>query len=100
MFQYFPRNEVLLDSIKNNEDLQKLIRFSQEFYTVENIHDTLLFNDLPFRQIIGWQNPKEKFVFHSFLQEGYDNKLVVQRGRFTGWSKSTIFSLFKRMWGN
>ena len=99
-FQYFPRNEAMLDTIKNNEDLQKLIRFSQQFYTVENIHDTLLFNDVRFGQIIGWQNPKGKFVFHYFLQEGYDNKLVVQRGRFDGWNKETFYSLFKRIQGN
>jgi inner membrane protein len=99
-FQYFSRNEAMLDSINNHEYLQKLIRFSKEFYTIENIHGTLLFNDLRFGQIIGWQNPKEKFVFHYFLQEGYDNKLVVQRGRFEGWNKETFYSLFKRIQGN
>jgi inner membrane protein len=99
-FQYFPRNEGMLDSIKNHEDLQKLIRFSQAFYTIENINDTLLFNDLRFGQIIGWQNPKEKFVFHYYLQHPQDNKLVVQRGRFEGWNWQTAASLIKRIKGN
>ncbi len=99
-FQYFPRNTAMLDTIKNQESLQQLIRFSQEFYTVENIHDTLIFNDLRFGQMKGWENPKGKFVFHYFLQEAYDNKLVVQRGRFEGWNKKTSSSLLKRMWGN
>jgi inner membrane protein len=99
-FQYFPRNEAMLDTLKKHEDLQKLIRFSQEFYTVENMNDTLLLNDLRFGQIVGWENPKGKFVFHYFLQENYDNTLVVQRGRFVGWNKKTFFSLFKRIQGN
>jgi inner membrane protein len=99
-FQYFPRNEILLDSLKDHEDLQKLIRFSQQFYTVEKIHDTLVFNDLRFGQIIGWQNPKEKFVFHYYLQHPNDNKLVVQRGRFEGWNKKTFASLIERIKGN
>ena len=99
-FQYFSRNKALLDSVKDHEDLQKLIRFSQQFYTVENINDTLVFNDLRFGQIIGWQNPKEKFVFHYYLQHPNDNTLVVQRGRFEGWNQKTITSLFKRMKGN
>jgi inner membrane protein len=99
-FQYFPRNEAMLDSINKHEDLQKLIRFSQEFYTVENVHDTLLFNDLRFGQIIGWQNPKEKFVFHYYLQHPNENTLVVQRGRFEGWDWQTAASLLKRIKGN
>jgi inner membrane protein len=62
-FQYFPRNASLLIPVADHEDLQKLIRFSQQFYTVEKYNDTLVFNALRFGQIIGWQNPKEKFVY-------------------------------------
>jgi inner membrane protein len=99
-FQYFPRNESMLIPIKDHADLQRLIRFSQEFYTVENLNDTLLFNDLRFGQIIGWQNPTKKFVFHYYLQHPHDNLLVVQRGRFEGWNWQTAVSLIKRINGN
>ncbi len=99
-FQFFPRNDFLLDSIKHHEYVQKLIRFAQEFYTVEYANDTLLFNDLRFGQIIGWQNPKEKFVFHYYLQHPNDNTLVVQRGRFEGWKYQTFTDLLKRIKGN
>jgi inner membrane protein len=99
-FQYFARNSSLLNPIKDHEDLHKLIRFSQQFYTVEKWNDTLVFNDLRFGQIIGWQNPKEKFVFHYFLQHPADNKLVVQRGRFTGWNWQTAKSLLVRIKGD
>lgn len=100
VFQYFPRNTPLLNAIHDHEDLQQLIRFSQQFYTVEKWNDTLVFNDLRFGQIIGWQNPKEKFVFHYFLQHPTENKLVVQRGRFEGWNWQTAKSLLKRLRGN
>jgi inner membrane protein len=99
-FEYFAKNISLLRPIHNQEDLQKLIRFSRQFYTVENYNDTLVFNDLRFGQIIGWQNPKEKFVFHYYLQYPYENKLVVQRGRFTGWNRKSITGLMKRIRGN
>ena len=98
-FQYFPRNEFMLDTIKSHEDLHKLIRFSKEFYTVENVNDTLLFNDLRFGQIIGWQNPKGNFVFHYYLQHPNANTLVVQRGRFEGWDWQTAASLLQRIKG-
>lgn len=99
-FQYYERNDSLLKPVLNHEDLYKLIRFSQQFYTVEKYSDTLVFNDLRFGQIIGWQNPKGKFVFHYFLQHPIDNTLVVQRGRFEGWNQQTFISFIRRIKGN
>jgi len=99
-FQYFPRKEFLLEPVKDHEDLHKLIRFSQQFYTAEKWHDTLVINDLRFGQIIGWHDPREKFAFHYYLQDPGGNKLVVQRGRFAGWDRRSLNSFFKRMKGN
>lgn len=99
-FEYFPRNDSLLKPLGDQVELQQLIRFSQQFYTAEKWNDTLVFNDLRFGQIIGWQNARGKFVFHYFLQHPQDNTLVVQRGRFAGWSLQTAGMLFKRIKGN
>ena len=99
-FEYFPRSEPLLDSVEDTEALQKLKRFSQEFYTAEKWNDTLIFNDLRFGQVMGWQNPRNKFVFHYFLKDSADNTLVVQRGRFEGWNKEALTSLIDRIKGN
>ncbi len=99
-FQYFPRNDSLLLPIANHEDLQKLIRFSQEYYTVDNYNDTLVFNDLRFGQILGWEQPRQKFVFHYFLQQPDDNKLIVQRGRFAGWDWEVLKTFLHRIKGN
>jgi inner membrane protein len=96
----FPRNIALLDSIKNRKDVQQLVRFSQGFYTVEKKQDTLMFNDLRFGQIVGWQNPNEEFAFHYYLHPDIDNTLVVQRGRFAKWNESTITSLFNHIKGD
>jgi inner membrane protein len=99
-FRYFPRNDSLLQPLRNQEELYKLIRFSQQFYTVELKGDTLVFNDLRFGQITGWHQPDHPFVFHYYLQHPGENRLVVQRGRFTGWNQETIRSLFYRIKGN
>ena len=99
-FQYFPRNDSLLKPMKDHEDLQELIRFSQQLYTVENWGDTLVFNDLRFGQVIGWQDPRGRFAFHYFLQHPEDNTLVVQRGRFAGWNRQSALSFLKRIKGN
>lgn len=99
-FQFFPRNDSLLQPFLEHEDVHKLIRFSKQFYTVEKRNDTLLFNDLRFGQITGWHHPGNPFVFHYYLQHPKENRLVVQRGRFAGWNKETFISLLKRIQGN
>ena len=99
-FQYFPCNDSLLKSVADYDNLQNLTRFSKKFYTIEKWNDTLVFNDLRFGQIIGWENPRGKFAFHYFLQHAYDNTMVVQRGRFTGWNRQTAALFFRRIQGN
>jgi inner membrane protein len=99
-FEYFPQNKQLLNPVKDHADLQNLIRFSQEYYTVEKWNDTLVFNDLRFGQIIGWQYPRGRFVFYYFLEHPSDNALAVQRGRFAGWNRQTAQSLILRIKGN
>ncbi|MBC7424297.1 MAG: metal-dependent hydrolase [Ferruginibacter sp.] len=99
-FQYFPRKDSLLQPYKDHKEVQQLIRFSQQFYTVQKWSDTLVFNDLRFGHVIGWQTPSQKFAFHYFLQPPGNNTLVVQRGRFEGWNWQTVKSLLQRIAGN
>lgn len=100
-FEYFPRNDSLLAPVRDRQELQYLMRFSQQFYTVEKWGDTLVFNDLRFGQILGWRYPREKFVFHYFLDrsEG-ENELVVQRGRFAGWNRGELSYFIRRIKGD
>jgi len=99
-FEYFPRKKYLLDSISDHTDVQQLIRFSQEFYTVENWNDTLVLNDLRFGQMLGWDHPRGRFVFHYFLLHPDENRMVVQRGRFAGWNTQVVKGLAIRIIGN
>ncbi len=98
-FHFFSRNDTLLAGLKDHKDLQQLLRFSQQFYTVEKWNDTLVFNDLRFGQELGWQNPTGNFAFHYYLQPGADNTLVVQRGRFAGWNSKTAMVFWERVKG-
>jgi len=97
--QYFPRNEYLLNTISNHSELQNLKRFSKGFYTASLQQDTLVFNDLRFGQVAGWQQANAPFVFHYYLQHS-DNSLVVQRGRFEGWNKKSLAALWEKIKGN
>jgi inner membrane protein len=98
-FRFFPRKEQLLVPIADQESLHYLRRFSQGYYTVEQWGDTTVFNDLRFGQIVGWHNPRERFVFHYYLTESDENDLVVQRGRFAKWDATTFRALIHRIKG-
>lgn len=97
---FFPKNDFLLDPYRQQEDVKHLVRFSKGLFTVEKWDGSLVFNDLRFGQMVGWYNPEEKFVFHYFLRQKEDNKMVVQRGRFAQWNWAVMKSLVKRIKGN
>lgn len=96
---YFPRNDSLLQPVHDHEEVMLLKKFSQGYYTLESKGDTLLFNDLRFGRIIGWDNPSAGFVFHYYLTHPDDNDLIVQRGRFAGWTLQTPLRMLRRIGG-
>lgn len=100
-FEYFPRNEFLLEHTPADylREVDLLKRLSQGHYTVELRQDTLIFNDLRFGQMLGWQYPRAGFVFHYYLKPALDNKVVLQRGRFQGWDRQTSRYFLHRMMG-
>ncbi len=98
--EYYPQNNDLLKGVSNQDEVMLLKRFSQGYYTIEKVEETVVLNDLRFGQIAGWDTPRSRFVFYFFLEKPDMNLLVVQRGRFTGWNKKTLGSFWERIKGN
>jgi len=99
-FTYYPKQEQLLKDVNKTEDVKQLQRFADNYYTVEQKDSLLILNVLRFGQVAGWQNAKAEFAFQYFLNPGYDNSLVVQRGRFKGWNRETFIKMYNRIKGN
>lgn len=98
-FTYFPQNENLGGSVRNQKDLRLLKKFAQGYYSFERWNDTTVLNVLRFGQVVGWYNPRERFSFHYFLNLPKENDLVVQRGRFQRWNEESTKAFFRRMFG-
>jgi inner membrane protein len=81
------------------KDFQKLKRFSRGYYTAERSEHGIVFNDLRFGQIMGWQYPNAGFVFHYYLNDPASNSLVVQRGRFANWNWNAVKTFIHRIRG-
>lgn len=99
-FHFIPRSDYLLEPVQDHEDLHKLLRFSKGYYAVQQLTDTLLFNDLRFGQMIGWKDAAAPFVFYYYLHDPANNKLLVQRGRFARWNRDAVIALLRRIRGN
>lgn len=97
--RFFPKKNYLLDPFRSQHDLYQLIRFSQGYYTTDTSAQGIVFNDLRFGQMMGWQDPGAHFVFHYYLQDSDANHLVVQRGRFAHWNRESISFFIKRIRG-
>jgi inner membrane protein len=94
---FFPRQNQLLEPFYSEHDVQQLLRFSQGYYTVHQSADTLIFNDLRFGQIAGWDDPEAAFVFHYYINYPEANLMVIQRGRFSNWNRKTMRSMINRI---
>jgi inner membrane protein len=98
-WNYFPRNDSLLTGLRSRSDVRELMKFSHGWYTVERWNDTLVFNDLRFGQIRGWENGNARFVFHYFLQQPGSNAIILQRGRFSGWDSRSFHAFVRKIEG-
>jgi len=98
-YQYFPRNDSLLGVLRARPDVHELMRFCQGYYTAEQWGDTLVFNDLRFGQIRGWEDGQARFVFHYYLHQPGENGVILQRGRFAGWNRETFRVFIRKIEG-
>ncbi len=98
-FHFAPKNDNLLKLAPDQADVARLVRFSDGFYTAQMWHDTLVFNDLRFGEILGWRQKQPKFAFYYYLQYPENNKVIVQRGRFAGWNKEVFLDFMSRIAG-
>lgn len=98
-YRYVCQNHSLIAKAKDTKDMQRLLRFSQGYYTLDILNDTLVFNDLRFGEIMGWQDSLPRCVFYYYPELPDDNKLIVQRGRFARWDGQAIRSFIHRITG-
>lgn len=61
-FLRYAKNHELIDSIKNQDQIKRLIKITQDWYLIQNQMDTLVLCDLRFGEM-GMNNPTGKFVF-------------------------------------
>ncbi|NDF98884.1 MAG: metal-dependent hydrolase [Chitinophagia bacterium] len=96
---YVPQQDSLLSPVHDREDVQHLRRFSQGYYVLQNLGDSLVFSDLRFGQQMGWVRPQAPFSFYYFLEHPGQNNFLIQRGRIAGWNRSNFIDYARLVFG-
>jgi inner membrane protein len=97
VFYYTPKNDSLAASLPDRQSLETLIRFSEGYYCLRMIHDTLAFHDVRFGQIGGWYRPDAPYVFRYNLSPEANNAHVMNSGRSESSTREALRELKQRI---
>ncbi|MCE3225717.1 MAG: metal-dependent hydrolase [Bacteroidetes bacterium] len=99
-YELFKRNDSLLDPIRNDDEIKKLIRFSKGYYNIHREDSALMFSDIRFGQLGGWYKENSPFVFNFNVAKTVDNRVALQQGRFKSFDPDVMSKLIERIKGN
>lgn len=98
-FTSLPKNHHLLDDLTHDTGVQKILRFTKGFYTVEPESSGFLVNDLRFGKVTNWKTGEGDFVFRYHIILTADPVTITQaEQRFEGGSEVFV-QLWQRMLG-
>lgn len=97
IFYFTPKNDSLAATLSDRQSLETLIRFSEGYYCLRMIHDTLAFHDVRFGQIGGWYRPDAPYVFRYNLAPEANNTSVMNSGRTESSTREALRELKARI---
>jgi inner membrane protein len=98
-YEKVKRNDSLLLTYKNSDEIKKLIRFSKGYYSVHKDDSSLIFSDVRFGQLGGWAEKNTPFVFNFNIERITSNRVALQQGRFKSFHPDVLSKLVKRIKG-
>ncbi|MBE0639718.1 MAG: metal-dependent hydrolase [Bacteroidales bacterium] len=98
-FAFLPKNHELLFPVNHDPEVNKILRFTKGFYTVEPDSEGFLVNDLRFGKITNWKTGEGDFVFRYNINIASEPVTVTQaEQRFEGGAEVMV-QLWQRMLG-
>lgn len=98
-FTSLPKNHYLLDDLTHDTGVQKILRFTKGFYTVEQDSTGFVVNDLRFGKVTNWKTGQGNFVFRYHINLTTNPVTITQmEQRFEG-GNEVFIQLWQRMSG-
>ncbi|MGY0392498.1 metal-dependent hydrolase [Bizionia sp. KMM 8389] len=100
-FKSYPKNHELINAIKNDDKMKRMIAVSKGWYIINTKKDALFFNDLRFG-LMELEPGKERYVFQYLIEENLETNSLefkeVPKDKFN--PKMLLSNLWNRIKGN
>jgi inner membrane protein len=98
-YHYYHKNDSLLNQVKNKAVANNLLAFAGKYYIFTKVDSNIHINLLRFGQVQGWASPDAPFAFSYPLAATTNQKLMLQKGRLSGWNSYSFQIYLQRILG-
>jgi inner membrane protein len=99
VYQYYHKNDSLLNHVQNKVVVNNLLAFSDKYYTLNTMGGNIHINVLRLGQVQGWASTNAPFAFSYPLVAATNQKLLLQKGRLSGWNSYSFQIYLERILG-
>ena len=98
-FTAYPKNHEWLEDLKEEENVQRLIKITKGWYTITKENEKLYLNDLRFG-LLGFSPSAKNFTFSFQLEKKNGEVIITEKEKDTQDAKKLLGELWKRILGN
>ena len=98
-FTAYPKNHEWLEDLKDEENVQRLIKITKGWYTITKENEKLYLNDLRFG-LLGFSPSAKNFTFSFQLDKKNGKVIITEKEKDTRDAKKLLGELWKRILGN
>lgn len=98
-FNAYPKNHEWIEDLKEEENVQRLIKITKGWYTITKENEKLYLNDLRFG-LLGFSPSAKNFTFSFQLDKKNGKVIITEKEKDTRDAKKLLGELWKRILGN
>ena len=98
-FTAYPKNHEWIEDLKEEENVQRLIKITKGWYTITKENEKLYLNDLRFG-LLGFSPSAKNFTFSFQLEKKNGEVIITEKEKDTQDAKKLLGELWKRILGN
>jgi len=98
-FTSFPKNHQLLGDLHKEDKIQRIIKITEDWYTIVEKEGQLYFNDLRFG-LMSLDANEDKFAFSYKIIKDKKSIILEEQPKYKEDAKKIFPVLWKRIWGN
>ena len=98
-FTAYPKNHEWIEDLKEEENVQRLIKITKGWYTITKENEKLYLNDLRFG-LLGFSPSAKNFTFSFQLEKKNGKVIITEKEKDTRDAKKLLSELWERILGN